>query len=737
MLITPYRHWPIQSKIMIIPIISLILIVAGTEYIVTPRISAWFMEQEMQRVQSVVEIASQEFQEAERGIQAGKYSPAEAQKHVISTIRQMRYNGSEYLWIHDLGTPFPNMIMHPTVPSLDGKPLDDPRFNRATSMIHGLNGTPIKLAYKNLFVAANEVVQQTGHGFVTYEWPKPRESGGVTGELYPKLSYVKLYKPWGWVIGSGLYIDTFKAKIQKLHWLILGTAVLFSGLLMLMVWTIARSIKKTVDEDRAFAASVASGDLTKTLVINHRDELGELGQSLNLMVTDLRTMFTHISNNTLELSGATRKINHASGALVTVSERQEGDVTEITEAAREISDLINNVNEGVNGLNTSVDENSSTVMELSASIEEVVRNMELLTASVDDIGASISQLSGAIVQIDNGVHALDQTSITTASSVMEFDTSIRTIEEYANESVVISQQVLHDVESGKQAVDATITGIGEIRDASHSTADSISSLSQKAKNIGSIVTVIDEIAQQTSLLSLNASIIAAQAGPLGRSFAVVATEIKKLAERTTRSTREIGEVIKGVQTEIATAVASISVATKSITNGEQLAQQAGTVLEKIVSGVNQSSGQMREIARATKEQSRGSLLIRDAMEQIADMTAAIATSTDQQRQESEAIKLEVNKVQLFSADVKRSMLEQANVGEIISCMTMRVSDMSIRIRSACEEQAVGSQRIGTAVARIRQSSSAVRQETRIVDTEVAKLSTQTELLVQEISNFKV
>ncbi len=737
MLITPYRHWSIQSKIMIIPIISLILIVAGTECIVKPKISDWFMEQEMQKVKNVVEIASQEFQDAERGIQEGKLTLPEAQKHVQSAIRQMRYNGTEYLWIHDLGTPFPKMVMHPTVPTLDGTALNDSRFNRATSMIRGLNGSVVSLENKNLFVAANEAVGQAGQGFVTYEWPKPKENGGVTGELYPKLSYVKLYKPWGWVVGSGLYIDTFKAKVQKLHWLILSTAFIFSGSLMLLVWTIARGIKKAVDEDQDFAASVASGDLTRTLTLNHRDELGELGLSLNLMVTDLRTMFTHISDNSRELSRATKEIGYASGILVMVSGRQEEDVQEITDSARDISDLIGNVNEGVNGLNASVDESSSTVMELSASIAEVVRNMELLTTSVDDIGASISQLSGAIGQIDNGVHALDQTSITTASSVMEFDTSIRNIEEYANESVVITQQVLQDVESGKQAVDATIIGIGEIRDASHTTADSISSLSQKAKNIGSIVTVIDEIAQQTSLLALNASIIAAQAGQHGRSFSVVATEIKKLAERTTRSTREIGEVIKGVQAEIAWAVTSISVASESITIGEQLAHQAGTVLEKIVTGVNQSSGQMSEIARATKEQSRGSLLIRDAMEQIADMTADIAKSTERQRQESEAIKLEVNKVQLFSTDVKRSMLEQANVGELISSMTMRVSDMSFRIRTACEEQAAGNRRIGTAVARIRQSSADVRQETHVVDKEVAKLGKQTELLVQEISNFKV
>ncbi len=737
MQIKRYRDWSIHSKIMIIPLIGLMLIVAGTELVVVPRISAWLMEQEMQKVRNVVEVAYQQFSEAEGAISEGRNSIPDAQKHVQSAIKQMRYNGTEYLWIHDLTKPFPKMIMHPTVPALDGKVLDDPKFNKATSLREGLNGPFRKLDNKNLFVSFNEVVIRAGHGFVTYEWPKPLEAGGVTGELYTKLSYVKIFKPWGWVIGSGLYIDTFKAKVQKLHWVMLGAAAGLSGSLMLLVWTIARGIKRSVDEEQDFAASVASGNLTKTLTINHNDELGDLGTSLNSMVADLRTMIVNIGANSAELSTATAEIGHASRTMVISADRQQEDVKDITDSAKEISRLIGNVNAGVDGLNTSVEESSSTVIQLSASIEEVVRNMELLTTSVDDIGSSMSQLSGAIRQIDNGVHALDQTSATTASSVMEFDASIRNIEDYASQSFIISDQVIRDAESGKQAVDATIVGIDEIKDASRTTADSIGSLSKKAKNIGSIVTVIDEIAQQTSLLALNASIIAAQAGTHGRSFAVVAAEIKKLSERTTRSTREIGEVIKGVQAEIEWAVQSISVASESINNGERLSQQAGAVLDKIVNGVNRTSQQMSEIARATKEQAHGSEMIRSAMEQIADMTTAIAQSTDQQRKGSESIQGEVDKVRIFSADVKRSMQEQANVGGLIGSMTQKVSDMSGQIRKACVEQTLGSQRIEKSVERIRQSSADVRQETHVVDNGVAKLGKQTELLLQEISNFKV
>lgn len=737
MQIKHYRNWSIHSKIMIIPLIGLMLIIAGTELVLVPKISDWLMEQEMQKVRNVVEVAYQQFTEAANDVALGVSSIEDAQKHVRTAVSQMRYNGTEYLWINDTGKPFPKMIMHPTVPDLDYRILDDAKFNKATSLRDGLNGAIRKLDNKNLFVAFNEVAERAGHGFVTYEWPKPTSTGGVTSELYTKLSYIKIFKPWGWVIGSGLYIDTFKVKVQNLHWVMLGAAVVLSTLLMLLAGTIARNIKRSVDEEQDFAASVASGDLTKSLTIDHHDELGDLGTSLNSMVADLRNMILNISANSRELSQATADIGHASHTMVVSAKRQREDVQDITDSAIEISSLIGNVNAGVDSLSTSVVESASTVMELSASIEEVVRNMELLTTSVDDIGTSINHLSGAICQIDNGVHALDQTSATTASSVQEFDTSIRSIEDYANESFIISNQVINDAESGKQAVEATIAGIGQIMDASRITADSIGSLSEKAKNIGSIVTVIDEIAQQTNLLALNASIIAAQAGEHGRGFAVVATEIKKLAERTTRSTREIGEVIKGVQAEIAEAVKSISMAAESINNGERLSHQAGSVLEKIVSGVNRTSQQMSKIASTTKEQSRGSEMIRTAMEQIADMTTAIAQSTEQQRKGSGAIQSEVDNVRLFSSDVKRSMEDQANVGELIGNMTQNVSNMCEQIRKTCVEQALGSQRIGESVERICQSSADVGKEIQVVDNGVVKLGKQTELLLQEISNFKI
>ena len=128
-------------------------------------------------------------------------SEIEAKKHVTDLIDKFRYNnGTGYFWINDTGYPFPKMIVHPTIPELNGKILDDPEFNCAL-------GKDV-----NLFSAAVEITSEAGDGYVDYLWPKPIEEGLT--EKKPKISYVKLFREWGWVIGSGLYIDDIEKDVE-------------------------------------------------------------------------------------------------------------------------------------------------------------------------------------------------------------------------------------------------------------------------------------------------------------------------------------------------------------------------------------------------------------------------------------------------------------------------------------------------------------------------------------------
>jgi len=708
-----FRDWPIFLKIMTIPLISLVLIVAGTELIILPRFESWLLEQEKLKVSNVVELAYQQIAEGARAVDERHIPLEEAQKEVIRTIRLLRYGGTEYFWLNDLT---PRMVMHPTNPQLDGSDLSgykDP------------NG-------KHLFLEFVTVCKEKGGGFVAYMWPKPGET-----QPSPKISYVKLYKPWGWIIGSGLYVDTFKSRLAALHGSILAAALLISVALILLAWSIGRGVKQSIDHGCTFAKEIASGDLTRSLAITSADEIGVLGISLNGMVTDLRSMIDRITTTSCELTATSSEIAQASRVVVLSAEQQAADVSETSAASQEINRQIDRVAHDVERLNTSAAESSSSVLELSASIDEVARNMENLASSVDEINGSITQMTESTRQIDASVQALKDTSTMTASSVLEFDTSIRQIETYAKKSASISDKVLSDAETGKKAVDETIAGIDVIMQASLTTVAAIDSLSKKARNIGSIVTVIEELAQQTNLLSLNASIIAAQTGEHGKGFAVVAGEIKQLAERTARSTHEIADSIKGVQGETNRAVKAIAAAEESVKAGEQLSRKAGNVLGKIVEGVEQTAQQMAEIARATKEQALGSELIRSAMEQFSSMSNAIAETTHQQRRGSELIHAEVGNLREFTSLVMRSVKEQTKASEQISHMTQHVSESSGRIQQACIDQTHGSRRIQKAVESIQHSASSVLEEIRVVDEGVSNLEANSQSLQEEMANFKL
>ncbi len=346
-------------------------------------------------------------------------------------------------------------------------------------------------------------------------------------------------------------------------------------------------------------------------------------------------------------------------------------------------------------------------------------------------------MTSSIKQVGSGVSSLLDAASSTASSVMQMDVSIRQVEKNAADASAISEEVRKDAELGKAAVASTISGINEINKSSGITFEVIKSLSQRANDIGAILSVIDDVAEQTNLLALNAAIIAAQAGDHGKGFAVVAGEIKDLAERTRSSTREITQVIKGVQDETALAVNAIQTANKSISDGKALAEESGAALQKIYDGVQKATDQMQEIARATLEQSRGSQLIRDAAEKVSDMVNQIANATKEQALGSDQIITSTEMMKQLTDQVRNAAREQSNVGSFIAASTENITGMISHIRQACEEQSRGSDQISCSVEDINASAQINLEATTMMNESVNSIFAQINVLKKEMRAFKV
>jgi len=661
--------------------------------------------------------------------QKGEITLEEAKVQGADLLRSIRYGKDGYLWADT--TEGVNVV-------LLGTPVEGTnRFNKLDA----------KGKYNIQEILRSGM--QPGGGFSDYYTTKKNSKLTL-----PKRSYSLLFKPFGWVVGTGNYVDDLEALVGKAaaenhKQLMSGIYTNLAVVLVLVILIsflsvfLTRSITLPMLKGVTFARSVASGNLSETIDIRSNDEIGELGgalnamvESLNTMVESLNTMVLRINGSSNEMSEVTRNIHVASRRVVSGTELQAEGVRETSSAVSEISVSIREVAQGVENLSESAAETSSSTLELAASIEEVAFNMESLASSAEEVSSSIIEMTTAVKQIGASVEILMGNTTSTASSVQEMDSSIKEVERNATSAAAISNDVLRDAETGRESVRAAIVGMEDIRRSSITTAEKINSLSVKTSDIGAILSVIDEVADQTNLLALNAAIIAAQAGENGKGFSVVAGEIKDLADRTKTSTRMISEVIKGVQVETDEAVSAIRATEGSIAEGVVLSRRSGDALDKIVAGVQISASGMNEIARATVEQAKGSQMINATMDQVSEMVAQIRSATREQTKGSEMIMKAVERMKALNSEVRSSTREQSKTGKLIANSTESVTDMIAQIRRACGEQVGFSQRIVHAVTNIEESTGVNLQAASVLEESVSRLSGQVDLLQREMEVFQ-
>lgn len=505
-----------------------------------------------------------------------------------------------------------------------------------------------------------------------------------------------------------------------------------------VLWLLAS--RKLVARVKVLSAAMdrgAEGDLTATVAVTSDDEIGLLNSNFNTMLERLSGMAGRVNASIDELRQIAGSIREVAAREVTAAKVQSEAVAGTTGAVQEIDHSVNEVARSAAHLSRLGQENSASIQEMSASIEQVLQHVEFLAQAVAEVSASIYQMAVSEKQIGANVNSLMEESLSAASLVAQLDRSITQVEKNALDTAAISEQVRLDAETGRSAVEATISGIREIRHASRTTFTAIGNLSARAADIDKIVAVIDEVAEQTNLLALNASIIAAQAGEHGKGFAVVANEIKELARRTSSSTREIASIIKGVQEETGKAVEAISVAEQRVAEGEELSSRSGSALEKIVTGVAMATRRVDEIAATTVDQSRGSQEMRAAMERVAEMVAQINKATREQGHGNELIMGAVERMKDLTDQVRTSTREQNSSGALIVRATEEITGMIDQIRRATEVQTDSSKQIVAAIEHIDQSTQTSLEATRIMDGAAASLARQIELLQQEMGRFRI
>ncbi|HYA89148.1 MAG TPA: methyl-accepting chemotaxis protein, partial [Nitrospirota bacterium] len=373
----------------------------------------------------------------------------------------------------------------------------------------------------------------------------------------------------------GLNMTLIKSNIRNLLLFIMGVGVIALIILSILTLVLSAITIAPVKDLMRVAEALGRGDLSKKATVKTADELGQLGDTLNRTIDRLQGLIQTESDRD--------KMQHqVMDLLSVVSTAAEGDLTikaEVTaDALGSVADAFNLM---ITGLTTLVTHASNVATEIQRSAGDILRSADAMRMGAEQQASQIRNASEA-------VNAMSRTTQRMAENA-----------EAATETSVKATQA---AVKGGAAVSETIKGMQRIRATVQSTGKKIKGLGERSLEIGAIIEVINEIATQTNLLALNAAIEAARAGEQGRGFAVVADEVRKLAERAARATKDITGLIKGIQVETSEAVTVMEEGTREVEEGTKLADQAGAALREIEQIVKQTATLMTDITRAADDQ---------------------------------------------------------------------------------------------------------------------------------------
>ena len=397
-----------------------------------------------------------------------------------------------------------------------------------------------------------------------------------------------------------------------------GLAMLIVGLVIVLV---ARGIAGTLKAMAVLVEKLARGDLSLTELEERSmsrdeargDEIGVMARGTRGMLEGLRRLFAESEQKTAEAKAAAEQAAQAAAeANQARSEAENARRDGMLAAAHQLETVVEIV--------------SSASAELSAQIEESERGAERQAARMAETATAMEEMNATVLEVARNAGAAAE----------------------------VSDAARQRAEAGAVVVEKAVTGIRKVREQSLSLKQDMAALAENARSIGSLMSVISDIADQTNLLALNAAIEAARAGEAGRGFAVVADEVRKLAEKTMSATNHVGDAIKDIQASTAKSMEQVDGAVLSIEEATELANQSGAALGEIVVMVDKAADQVRAIAAASEQQSAASEEINASITQVNNIAAETAQAMEQSTQAVAELAEQAQTLSTLIADMKNS-----------------------------------------------------------------------------------
>jgi methyl-accepting chemotaxis protein len=522
--------------------------------------------------------------------------------------------------------------------------------------------------------------------------------------LYKKIFYsaIPLEHSGKGLVGYLILGDSYESYSDVANRILYVLAAVFVVTLLIslfsLFWLIEVQIREPIMLLIEEARRISVGNLATEELEFGNDEVGQLASTFGVMRTTLSRMVTLMGG----LADSITKDSLSSYQQTCDVEMRIKDQHDFLNLASSSLNELNSTTLEINGsveeLGILAGETSTSILEMGQAIGEVEINVESLVQVANDSSASIEEIAQSISNVDGSLQQLARDADTIATSINEINASIKAIEGMEQDGTDLSRDVSERAEEGMQSVEKTYDGMKRINAAVNHTIKIIDSLGHHSEEIGIILDVINQVAEETNLLALNAAIIAAQSGEHGRTFSVVSDEIRDLAERVASSTQEIEKLIETVQDEINQAVGSVSMVKETVVEGESLSLSARAILGKILTSSHHSQEMIEAIAKATREQARGTGDFTEAINRMSDLIHQVARAINDQARGSNLLIEGVDRMKDAVSQVDYAAKEQTSQARIITEATEKI-DFSVRqISQITEQQKEQSQEITNSVA---------------------------------------
>jgi methyl-accepting chemotaxis protein len=496
-------------------------------------------------------------------------------------------------------------------------------------------------------------------------------------------------------------------------------------------------IAKPLAELASTSEAMASGDLSRSVAIDRADEIGALAEAFGSMGASLRDLVSQVRGSVLAVSAEAMRLGDASNAMFADAQRQESTASDTTGALERVGASVGEVSGTVDILAESAAESNGAMSEIDNAIKDSARNIERLFEAADGAASSVLEMSAAVKQIASNAESLSHATEATLGSMRTLESSVHDVEENARQSYESTSAAAERARRGETAVVQTIAGMAEIAESFDGLEGIVGDLAQRSQSIHEVSQVIQGVVEQTNLLALNAAIISSQAGEHGRAFAVVAGEVKDLADRTSASTQEIADAITAMSSGVEAAVRAAADGSDRVHQGRALSTEAGQVLREVREGAERSSAAVEAIVAATASQAVGIRTVGNEIERVKELADQITAATQEQSNASSDIQGNVEGMRQLAEDMRRATTMQTGQSRLTTEAVDRLAAGLAQIRDVTRGQRTEVAQIVEAIQIFLEGATESTQRAQAMKATVDALSDRANGLEGAIGRFRV